>query len=111
MGTITVPIGSMCLMGLRVKRPAAFAVGSPNCKAVQPWATSWTVIANITGTAATITVTTMLGISIPSMGIVYAVPVSCDQNPALSTQPNKIVLAFKKLYYATSQFPNQGRNA
>src|SRR5690348_265422 len=49
-GISTVPTGSMCLMGLRVRRPSIRAVGSPSLLAIQPWATSWTVMANRSGT-------------------------------------------------------------
>ncbi len=52
-GTSTVPIGSMCLIGFRVSRPIISAVGSPRRRAIQPCATSWTVIANSTGRAHT----------------------------------------------------------
>jgi hypothetical protein len=33
MGTMTVPIGSMCLIGFRVTRPIIQAVLSPKCRA------------------------------------------------------------------------------
>ena len=38
------PNGSMCLMGLKVKRPAWRAVGSPRRSATRPWETSCTMI-------------------------------------------------------------------
>ena len=41
--------GSMCLIGLKVIRPIIKAVRSPSLLATQPWATSWVVIAKISG--------------------------------------------------------------
>src|SRR5690242_3267045 len=48
-GISSVPMGSTCLMGLRVSRPSIRAVGSPSLLATQPWATSWTVMAKRMG--------------------------------------------------------------
>ena len=47
----SVPMGSRCLMGFRVSRPAILAVGSPNQYETRPWATSWQVTARRKGTA------------------------------------------------------------
>ncbi len=54
-GISTVPIGSMCLIGLRVIRPSLCAVLSPSRLAIQPWAASWSVMANSSGIAITTT--------------------------------------------------------
>ena len=43
-GTINVPTGSTCAIGFRVRRPARFAVSSPNALATQPCDTSWRMI-------------------------------------------------------------------
>ncbi len=47
MGTIIEPIGSICLIGFMVSRPAYLAVGSPRASAARPWETSWTTMENI----------------------------------------------------------------
>ena len=39
-GTMIVPMGSMCAIGFSVSLPIIFAVGSPNLFATKPWATS-----------------------------------------------------------------------
>ncbi len=39
-GKTMVPKRSMCFNGFKVKRPASFAVGSPKCRATDPWAIS-----------------------------------------------------------------------
>src|SRR3569623_1406828 len=67
-GTSTVPMGSMCFKGLRVRRPSIIAVGSPSLRATQPWATSWTVMANSTGSIHTASCCTKLSSCI---GAVY----------------------------------------
>src|SRR3569623_191119 len=59
-GTSTVPMGSMCFKGLRARRPSIIAVGSPSLRATQPWATSWTVMANNTGSIHTASCCTKL---------------------------------------------------
>ena len=43
-GTISVPTGSTCAMGFRVRRPARLAVSSPNALATQPCDTSCRMI-------------------------------------------------------------------
>ena len=43
-GTMSVPTGSTCGDGLRVSRPARFAVSSPNALATTPWDTSCKMI-------------------------------------------------------------------
>ncbi len=42
-----VPTGSMCLTGLRVRRPARLAVSSPKARATTPWEISWRMIDGI----------------------------------------------------------------
>lgn len=42
-GSKRVPIGSMCGIGFKVRRPIYFAVGSPFLKATYPWEISWTI--------------------------------------------------------------------
>ena len=44
-GTRIDPTGSMCLIGLRVSRPARLAVSSPHQRATTPWLTSWRITA------------------------------------------------------------------
>ena len=46
-GTTTEPNGSMCLIGLRVSRPARLAVSSPHQRATTPWLTSWSITAGM----------------------------------------------------------------
>jgi hypothetical protein len=46
-GIITVPMGSICLIGFSVNRPMNLAVGSPSLLATYPCETSWSVIAKI----------------------------------------------------------------
>src|SRR5450631_3990680 len=50
-GTSTVPTGSICRSGLRLKRPSICAVRSPKIRAVHPCATSCSVIAKSAGIA------------------------------------------------------------
>ena len=38
----SVPMGSMCTIGLRLTRPSRSAVSSPSLWAIQAWADSWT---------------------------------------------------------------------
>ncbi len=40
-GTSSVPTGSTCFAGLRVRRPARLAVSSPKASATTPWEISW----------------------------------------------------------------------
>ena len=44
-GIRIVPIGSMCLNGLKLTRPRRHAVSSPNNRATYPCEASWNVIA------------------------------------------------------------------
>ena len=44
MKNIAVPSGSMCLIGLKLSRPARLAVGSPSLYATKPCASSWTIM-------------------------------------------------------------------
>ena len=46
-GTTIDPKGSMCLIGLRVSRPARLAVSSPHQRATTPWLTSWSITAGM----------------------------------------------------------------
>src|SRR5262245_32630616 len=41
------PTGSMCGIGFSVRRPARFAVSSPNHDATTPWLTSWKITATM----------------------------------------------------------------
>src|SRR3989304_9383555 len=52
-GRRMVPTGSMCVAGWRVSLPSIRAVLPPRRKAIHPWATSCTVMANNTGNAHT----------------------------------------------------------
>ena len=47
-GTIKVPTGSTCTTGLRLRRPARFAVSSPNALATKPCETSCKMIEGTT---------------------------------------------------------------
>ena len=48
-GNTRVPKGSTCLAGLKLTRPARFAVSSPSFQATHPWAASCSVIAVTAG--------------------------------------------------------------